>query len=582
MPIKLLPAMLANQIAAGEVVERPASVVKELIENSLDAGASEIEISIEKGGHKRICIRDNGCGIAKQELELALSRHATSKIESLDDLEHIASLGFRGEALASISSVSRLTLTSKPANQTNAWQAQTEGRDMRVNITPAAHPDGSSIDVHDLFFNTPARRKFLRAEKTEFMHIDEVVKRIALSHFNVQFILKHNGKTVRRYSKASQPEQQRKRLANVCGNDFTQQLYTVKSDYQDMHLSGWVNPQAAQEKNQSHVQQNHYFYINGRVMRDKLVNHAIRQACHECYASDTLPEYVLYLTIDPQQLDVNVHPAKHEVRFHQSRLVHDFIYRAMVDVLAQRSEDTEQISDDNDEYKPLPSEPSHGYINSLQPVYQSQPGTHYPAQANSGNNPRNSQRQLSRAAQHYQQLVTPADTHQIIPWLLVEDHYLLVNLDQLYLLNLEQLQSYKFEHDLRHQQLVSQPLLMPISVMVSQPQQQRAEQLQSELVEHGIHINSLAGKLMLKQVPAGLRELDWAGLIGELTQSQNDSDGFTPILLNAIQKYRSAFSQAQAQTLWSWAQQHFADRWPQQIQAWGSIIPLQQWIKQHG
>ncbi|WP_416306543.1 DNA mismatch repair endonuclease MutL [Neptunicella sp. SCSIO 80796] len=569
MPIKLLPAMLANQIAAGEVVERPSSVVKELVENSLDAGASEIEISIEKGGHKRICIRDNGCGIDKQELELALSRHATSKIESLDDLEHIASLGFRGEALASISSVSRLTLISKPAKQSNAWQAHTEGREMQVKVSPAAHPDGSSIDVQDLFFNTPARRKFLRAEKTEFMHIDEVIKRMALSHFNVQFTLKHNGKTVRRYPKASEAEQRLKRVAKVCGNDFVEQTFSVKSDYQGMLLTGWLSPHQAERQGA----ETQYFYINGRVMRDKLVNHAVRQACHESFADDRLPNYVLYLDIDPEQLDVNVHPAKHEVRFHQSRLVHDFIYRAMLDALAQ----TDAISSTPATYTQQPAtEPAHNYINSLQPAYRSGSSNHY--RPSTSYTPENQ----TRAAEHYQQLVTPTNSQgHDIQWMLVEGHYLLVALDSLYLVDLHHLQQAKFKQELTDRQVVSQPLLMPLSVPVSSEQQQVAEQLQTLLVEYGIHLNCLPGKLMLTQIPAGMRELDWAGLLNQLTDSLLEPKDLTSYLLVMFKQYQTAFNQPQAQSLWLWAQRHFAENWQQQIEAWGTQVPLQQWITQH-
>ena len=220
MTIEILPARLANQIAAGEVVERPASVIKELVENSLDADATAIHIEVDKGGVKRIRISDNGIGIVKDELTLALSRHATSKIKSLNDLEAIHSLGFRGEALASISSVARLTLTSKPKNQDTAWQANAEGRDMAVTITPAAHPDGTTIEVLDLFFNTPARRKFLRTDKTEFNHIDEVIRRIALARFDVTFTLTHNGKIIRQYRAATNKAQNAKRVAMVCGQKF--------------------------------------------------------------------------------------------------------------------------------------------------------------------------------------------------------------------------------------------------------------------------------------------------------------------------------------------------------------------------
>jgi len=322
MTIAILPARLANQIAAGEVVERPASVIKELIENSLDAGATSIHIDVDKGGIKKIKITDNGQGIIKDELMLALSRHATSKIKSLNDLEAINSLGFRGEALASISSVSRLTLTSKPKSQTSAWQAVAEGRDMVVNIKPAAHPDGTSIEVLDLFFNTPARRKFLRTEKTEFNHIDEVVRRIALAHFEVSFMLTHNGNTIRQYRIASTQAQCTKRVAAVCGPKFIEYAVEVDCPHDNMKLSGWLaKPSFSRGQNDLS-----YSYVNGRMMRDKLINHAIRQAYADLLPPDTYPAFVLFLQLDHREVDVNVHPSKHEVRFHQSRYVHDFIY----------------------------------------------------------------------------------------------------------------------------------------------------------------------------------------------------------------------------------------------------------------
>ncbi|MFY8273671.1 DNA mismatch repair endonuclease MutL [Pseudoalteromonas sp. SSDWG2] len=326
MSIEILPARLANQIAAGEVVERPASVVKELVENSLDAGATRIRVDIERGGHKLIRITDNGSGIAKDELTLALSRHATSKLKSLDDLENICSLGFRGEALASISSVSRLTLKSKPADQSEAWQAFAEGRDMAVQVQPTAHPDGTSIEVKDLFFNTPARRKFLRTEKTEFSHIDELLKRIALSRFDIALTLTHNGKVVRQYRPVSQ-EQAVKRIAQVAGKGFAEQGMHLQSGEQGLYLHGWIMPQEAQTEPQ-------YTYVNGRMMRDKLILHAIRQAFEEHVGATHVPAFVLYVEIDPRQVDVNVHPAKHEVRFHQARLVHDFILQAVKQLIA--------------------------------------------------------------------------------------------------------------------------------------------------------------------------------------------------------------------------------------------------------
>ena len=342
MTIKILPARLANQIAAGEVVERPSSVVKELVENSLDSGATKIDIDIDQGGAKLIRVRDNGKGIDKDQLSLALSRHATSKIHTLDDLEAIDSLGFRGEALASISSVSRLTLTSRPVSQEQAWSAHCEGRDMQVKLQPAAHPVGTTVEVVDLFFNTPARRKFLRTEKTEFSHIDELLKRVALSRFDVTLTLKHNNKVVRQYRKASNIQQTEKRLANVCGNAFVRNMLSVKLEHQGLSLHGWITePEAARQ--QSDLQ---YCYVNGRVVKDKLINHAIRQSYETTLRSDQYATYVLFIELDPRQVDVNVHPAKHEVRFHQARLVHDFIYQALSDALAQTQHaDTRAIED---------------------------------------------------------------------------------------------------------------------------------------------------------------------------------------------------------------------------------------------
>jgi len=331
MTIKILPARLANQIAAGEVVERPASVVKELVENSLDSGATRIDIDIDKGGSKLIRVRDNGKGIIKDELALALSRHATSKIHTLDDLEAIMSLGFRGEALASISSVSRLTLTSRTATQEQAWSAYSEGRDMDVKLQPTAHPIGTTVEVLDLFFNTPARRKFLRTDKTEFTHIDELLKRIALSRFDVTINLKHNGKVVRQYRTAKNSVQTEKRIAAVCGSGFVQHMLNIELEHNGLRLHGWItSPEGARQQNDLQ-----YCYVNGRMMRDKLINHAIRQSYAMSLASDQYSSYVLFIDIDPHQVDVNVHPAKHEVRFHQGRLVHDFIYQALSDALAQ-------------------------------------------------------------------------------------------------------------------------------------------------------------------------------------------------------------------------------------------------------
>ena len=346
MSIEILPARLANQIAAGEVVERPASVVKELVENSLDAGATRIQVDIERGGHKLIRIRDNGAGIAKDELTLALSRHATSKLKSLDDLENICSLGFRGEALASISSVSRLTLSSKPEQQEAAWQAFAQGRDMAVEVKPVAHPSGTTIEVKDLFFNTPARRKFLRTEKTEFSHIDELIKRIALSRFDVSITLTHNEKVVRQYRAKTDPAQAITRVAQVAGKAFAEQGLHIQSGEAGLQLHGWVLPVGSANTTQ-------YTYVNNRMMRDKLILHAIRQAFEEVSGEQELPGFVIYIDIDPRQVDVNVHPAKHEVRFHQGRLVHDFILQAIKQVVVPLQAEFSSSSEANDNSPPV-------------------------------------------------------------------------------------------------------------------------------------------------------------------------------------------------------------------------------------
>lgn len=358
MPIQILPPQLANQIAAGEVVERPASVVKELVENSLDAGATRIQIEVENGGASLIRIRDNGIGIPKEELALALARHATSKIASIEDLEAILSLGFRGEALASISSVSRLTLTSRTEQQKEAWQVYAQGREMETTITPASHPVGTTVEVANLFFNTPARRKFLRTDKTEFAHIDEVIRRIALAKPHIAFTLTHNGKTVRQYKSAVDFSQKLKRISAICGEEFIQHALHIDWKHDDLHLSGWV---AAPNFKRSQNDLN-YSYVNGRMVRDKVITHAIRQAYADYLGRDEHPAYILFIDLAPNDVDVNVHPTKQEVRFQQSRLVHDFIYQGVQNALLSSQElgFVEQVENgDHLTQQEEASEPSH-------------------------------------------------------------------------------------------------------------------------------------------------------------------------------------------------------------------------------
>ncbi|WP_421869837.1 DNA mismatch repair endonuclease MutL [Motiliproteus sp.] len=331
--ISLLSPRLANQIAAGEVVERPASVVKELLENSLDAGADRIEIDVEQGGVKLIRLRDNGSGVIKDDLALALSRHATSKIKDLDDLEAVATLGFRGEALASISSVSRLTLTSCAAGVAESWQVRAEGREMVPELQPAAHPPGTTIEMRDLFFNTPARRKFLRTEKTEFGHLEEVVKRLALSRFDVAISLRHNGRVIHQLRPASSQVELERRVASLCGPKFMENAVALDVEAAGLRLWGWVGLPTF-SRSQADLQ---YFFVNGRSIRDKLVAHAVRQAYRDVLYNGRHPTFVLFLELNPADVDVNVHPTKHEVRFRDGRLVHDFLFRTLHRGLAEVS-----------------------------------------------------------------------------------------------------------------------------------------------------------------------------------------------------------------------------------------------------
>jgi DNA mismatch repair protein MutL len=322
MPIRQLPGHLINQIAAGEVVERPASVVKELVENSLDAGASEITVEIQAGGQKLIRIRDNGAGIPKEELTLALSRHATSKISSLDDLEAVASLGFRGEALPSIASVARLTLTS--GQQSLAWQVEADNGEMS-DPAPAAHPQGTTVEVHDLFYNTPARRKFLRTERTEFNHIDKWLRRLALARPDVEFTISHNRRVVLKLASALDQDARLGRIRKICGDAFAAQAVWISRETEGIALSGWIGL-PTYNRSQADLQ---FWFVNGRSISDRTLSHAVRHAYRDVLFHGRFPAYVLYLSIDPATVDANAHPAKHEVRFRDGRRVHGVVSQAV-------------------------------------------------------------------------------------------------------------------------------------------------------------------------------------------------------------------------------------------------------------
>jgi len=336
MPIRLLPPQLINQIAAGEVVERPASVVKELVENAFDAGANTVEVDIELGGLRLIRIRDDGQGMEREDLPLALARHATSKIASLDDLERVASMGFRGEALPSISSVSRLALTSRAQGAELAWRVVADGTESGYDTQPTAHPPGSCVEVRDLFYNTPARRKFLRSEKTEFSHIETLIKRMALSRFETGFVLRHNQREVLNLKPALNLAGQEARVGKLCGETFLDNALRLDFESAGLRLSGWVGLPTF-SRSQADLQ---FAYVNGRLVRDKLLAHAVRQAYQDVLHHGRQPVYVLYLDLDPAQVDVNAHPAKLEVRFRDSGLIHDFVFRALRRAIADERPST--------------------------------------------------------------------------------------------------------------------------------------------------------------------------------------------------------------------------------------------------
>jgi DNA mismatch repair protein MutL len=329
--IQRLSPRLANQIAAGEVVERPASVIKELLENALDAEATRIDIVLEAGGSKRMLVRDNGRGVPADDLKLALERHATSKISEQGDLEGIATLGFRGEALASIASVSKLVMTSNASDEKAGWCVRSAGESMQSELSPAAHPRGTTVDVEDLFYNTPARRKFLRREKTELARIEDIVRKISLSHPKVQLSLTHQGKVVRQYAAAMSMNERELRVKQALGPAFIEAAMYFEEERGGMRLSGWV---ATPRYSRSQADQQ-YFFVNGRSIRDKVLSHAVRQGYQDVLHYGRHPAYVIFFELDPRQVDVNVHPTKHEVRFRESRGVHDFIFSTIHQVLAK-------------------------------------------------------------------------------------------------------------------------------------------------------------------------------------------------------------------------------------------------------
>lgn len=533
-PIRLLPSHLINQIAAGEVVERPASVVKELIENSLDAGCGRIEIEVEQGGVKRLRVRDDGRGIPRDQLALALARHATSKVAALADLEAVVTLGFRGEALPSIASVSRLTLTSRTAlseasagDDGRAWEV-TVGADGQVEEPrPAAHPVGTSVDLRELFFNTPARRKFLRSDKTEFGHLEQVVRRIALARPDIGFQLRHNGRPVLDLAAANGNEADiLTRLDRLLGNGFSAQSLALDESAVDLRLHGWVM-RPAFSRSQADQQ---FFYVNGRMVRDKLVTHAVRQAFGDVLHHGRHPAYVLFLEIPPRLVDVNVHPAKHEVRFREGRQVHDFLFRSLQRRLSQGTLGASPVSAGT--FGALPSTEGEGDRVAADVRAASRPSRPSTLSLGIGD-----ARGRYRADQAFQRSLSDADLATAETPVQKGDPeipplgYALAQLNGVYLLAQstdgliivdihaahERIGYERLKTAWKDGRLVRQPLLLPLTVQVSPREADLLEGQSPVLDRLGLTIERLGvDSLVVREVPALLRQADMERLVRDL------------------------------------------------------------------
>lgn len=531
--IALLDSRLANQIAAGEVVERPASVLKELLENALDADADRIQVEVEQGGVRLIRVRDNGSGMAADEMPLALARHATSKIRTLEDLEAIGSLGFRGEALAAISSVSRFSVTSAEAGSEGQC-VNVDGRDVAPSLKPAAHPQGTTVEMRDLFFNTPARRRFLRTEKTEFKHLEEVFRRVALAEFGVGFQLSHNRKVIHQLPAVQDAAGRAQRIAKLCGSAFMEQTLPVDIEHDGLRLSGWLGLPTF-NRAQADLQ---YFYVNGRVIRDKVVSHAVRQAYRDVLFHGRHPAYVLYFELDPAMVDVNVHPTKHEVRFREQRQVHDFLFRSLHRAIAEMTPGDNQAAIPaafgQSQVAMPPSPSSSGEYTGSSALRQSA----LPLPSGRGNS-RQEQDGRQQAANYARLLPDAPNTSlnnsiadattqaQDIPPLgyavaqLHSIYILAQNLDGLVIVDMhaahERITYEGLKNGWQEARVRSQPLLVPVAVSVSEREANYAEQEAEALQKVGLVLDRAGPEsLLVREMPALLRGADAVALVRDI------------------------------------------------------------------
>ena len=526
--IHILSPQLANQIAAGEVVERPASVLKELCENSLDAGAQRVDVEVEQGGIKLIKVRDDGCGISEADLPLALSRHATSKITDLDDLEAVSTLGFRGEALASIASVSRLTLTSN-SGDSKGWKAISEGRDMNVELQPAPHPRGSSVEVRDLFFNTPARRKFLRTEGTEYKRIYDGIKKLALSRMDVAFSLRHNQKVQFNLRPATNHAEQEKRVADICGPLFMEQALYIDNDRTGIRLWGWIGLPTF-SRSQPDLQ---HFFVNGRSIRDKVVSHAVRQAYQDVLYHGRHPAYVLFLEILPSDVDVNVHPTKHEVRFRESGSIHSFVSSTLKNALASdRPQDHLQTGSENSSTRIEGLTQGNALENQLQQSSLSLLSTPSSGYQQTWQGSQSRFNSVNTPLSNYQSLYSgqgqdqAEGEHEIPPlgfaiaqlkgiFILAENSHGLIVVD-MHAAH-ERITYEQMKQAFEDQSLASQPLLVPESLALSQREADIVEAHYGLFEQLGFSIERVAlESVIVREIPAILRGSKVEGLLRDV------------------------------------------------------------------
>jgi DNA mismatch repair protein MutL len=526
--IQQLPPQLVNQIAAGEVIERPASVLKELLENALDAGASRIIVELEQGGMQSIRVSDNGIGIAKNELHLAVQRHATSKINSMEDLEKISTLGFRGEALPSIASISRFRMASNNNEEGNAgWVINTDGREFSEELEPVRQMRGTTVEVKDLFFNVPARKKFLRTEKTELKHCDNILRKIALSRFDVTLVAKHNDRSFLEVNACDFLSDGSDRVGQICGKQFSGQSIYLENSATDIQVKGWISLPTF-SRSQADLQ---YFYVNGRAIRDKVIAHAIKLAYKDVLYHGRFPAFVLFLEMDPSQVDVNAHPTKHEVRFRQSRYVHDFVRHTVGKAIAETMPKQEQHG--AEQYREIVDD----YIRAAQ--HQSTVAKDSYVSSNHSSHAyvrEQSHGYSGQAVNEYDLLLKapPEELHTAeeappLGYAIAQLHgiYILAqNVQGLVVVDMhaahERIVYEKLKNSYHEGSLATQALLVPLTIDVSQQEAALAERYGDMFLKFGFHVERFGEEaIVVREIPSLLQQADVNELVLDVLADLN-------------------------------------------------------------